>query len=85
MMRDYNVAWLLGGTINECWIAAIKPIGSDDTHLGPVGKKYMVFKHSYPKRMWRLCSTIEYNFPENQTTFQTINEVEHNTGRLLYL
>lgn len=79
------MAWTLGGTINQCWVAAVKTIGSDDTHLGPISKKYVVFKDSYPKRMGRLCSTIEYNFPENQTTFQTIKEVEHNTDRLLCL
>lgn len=60
------MAWMLCGTIEECWVAVIEAVGSHHTHLGPVSKEYMVFKSSNSKRVWRLDSTVENYFPEKQ-------------------
>lgn len=52
--------------VEERWIAAIEPVCSHHTHLCPVGEEYVVFKHSDPKRMWRLGHAIKNYFPDNQ-------------------
>lgn len=83
-VRDDNVSWSIGRTIQESGIAAIEAIGSDHPHLGPVSEEDMVFKNSHPKRMWRLRCTVEDYFPEKQkqkknshTSDVTLRETQH--------
>lgn len=62
-MGDYDVTRPLCGTIEECRVAAVEPVGSHHTHLGPVGEEDMVFKHGNSERIRSLGSTVEHYFP----------------------
>lgn len=61
------MAWHICGTVEKGRVAAVEAIGPDHTHLGPVSEENMIFKQSYPKRMWRLGCSIKYYSPENES------------------
>lgn len=61
----------LCGTIEKCWVVVAEAVGSHHTHLGPVSEEYVIFKHSDSKRMRRLGSTIEDDFPGKQQQVRT--------------
>ena len=53
----------LRGTVEECRVAAVEPVGFDHAHLGPVSEEHVVFERSNSKRMRSLGYAIEDYFP----------------------
>lgn len=70
----------LCGTIEQRWVAAVEPVGSHQTHLGPVSEENVVLKHSKSKGMRSLSSTIEDYFPGGERhNRMTIGKKTHTT------
>lgn len=62
-MHDQNMTWSICCTIEQRRVVVTEAVGSHHSHLCPVSKEHVVFKHSNTKRMRRLGGSFKDDLP----------------------